>query len=254
MKNWLKEGESKLEKLLEKIENHPLTRQIQADEAAETLTARKQAAGQIETLRKEQAETITRLQAVAAEKEQIYLQAKAAFEIAGAAWNRARGELRAENTELDRQIRIQSEVLIESADQALDEGIQFFRDQLDELRKPGRIESRGRSAERNIFTEKIKITSESNNGAVLDAINYCRAAIDRLEMLKLEPALDLKEIEAMKSGIPKLDVFSEFSGEKPMPGSKGVNPLQLAKSEDQQAWEIGKINEKFKKIMRRKTA
>ena len=117
------------------------------------------------------------------------------------------------------------------------------------MRQPGRIESRGRTSERNLFTEQVKVTSESNKGAVIDAINYCRASIDQLEKMKLKPEIDLQEIESIKAGIPKLDVFNEFSGERAIEGSKGINPRHLLKSDDQTAWELGKINEKFKKLM-----
>ena len=142
MKTWELEGAQKFEKLLQKFENHPLTQSIRADEASETLSARQRAAVRIEVLKKEQSEAITRLQAVSAEKETKFNQAKAAFEIAGAAWNAARAALTANNTEIERQIRVLENTLYESFDPAIDEAIQFFRNHLDYLRSPGRIDSR----------------------------------------------------------------------------------------------------------------
>jgi hypothetical protein len=233
MKNWRDEGEAKLAKLLKKIETHPLTTKIRQDEAAGTLTQRQQAAGKIEALRKEQSETGARLQSISAEKEAEFLKAKAAMEAAGAAFNQARAALRAENTDFDREISIQSEILIESADPAIDEAIDFFRVKLDELRKPGRIDSRGRTAERNIFSMTKKISVESNKDEILGALDYCMAAIKALEVMKLEPELNVQGIEKMKAEIPSIDNYSEFTSVKPLPKVCAELPR---KSESQENW------------------
>jgi hypothetical protein len=45
-----------------------------------------------------------------------------------------------------------------------------------------------------------------------------------LEMLKLSPDLDLQKIEEMKMRIPDIGVNTESTVEKPLPGSRGVNP------------------------------
>ena len=91
MKSWEIAGQEKFENLLKKFENHPLTQTIRQDEAAKEMTKRQQAAWQIEILKSQQRETVKHLQAVAAEKEAVYLKAKTAMEAAGAAFNQARG-------------------------------------------------------------------------------------------------------------------------------------------------------------------
>jgi hypothetical protein len=57
---------------------------------------------------------------------------------------------------------------------------------------------------------------------------------------------------AKKLQIEKEDDYEETSAIRAMPGSKGVNPRDLPKSDSQLEWEIGKLNEKFKEIMKRK--
>jgi hypothetical protein len=53
------------------------------------------------------------------------------------------------------------------------------------------------------------------------------AAIKELEGMKLTPALDLQKIEALKKGIPPIDVYTEYTGEKPMPGSVDMPRREL---------------------------
>jgi ATP-dependent protease HslVU (ClpYQ) peptidase subunit len=85
----------------------------------------------------------------------------------------------------------------------------------------------------NIFTEKVTLKVESDIDAINSALQYCMAAIKALEMLKLSSALDIQKIEAMKKATPDINVFTEFTSEKPLPGSRGVNPLNLLKSDSQ---------------------
>jgi len=54
-----------------------------------------------------------------------------------------------------------------------------------------------------------------------DAMQYCQAAITKLEQMKLLPAVDAERIAAMKAGIPRIDVYKEYTGERPM--KKGVS-------------------------------
>ena len=249
MKTREKEEMEKAEKLLATIEKHPLMQQILAEKAAEILAKRQEAAGKIEALRKEQAEVIPRLRSDIDAKEATYKKAKAALDAATGECNKAKYELSSESNGFDTAINKQKEILIESADPAIDEAIAFFREKLDWLRSPGRISSNALGGERNLFTETVTLTAESNAAAVLGAMEYCQSAIKALEMLKLWPALDLQKIEAMKKGIPDIGIYTESTGEKPLPGSKGVNPLNLLKSDSQTDWELGKLNEKFKKLM-----
>jgi hypothetical protein len=241
----------KLEKMIEKLEEHPIIQQILADESAQNIARRREAAGKIEDLEKAQAEALPKLHANVDEKEADFFRAKAAFENASSEFNLARHELTAATHNYERQINAFKNVLFESCDPVIDETIQFFREKLDWLRRPGRISCDARGSERNLFNETMTLTSESNKNAVLQAMSYCREAIAALELLKFEPECDSARIEEMKAGIPPIDVFAESSVKKALPGSKIPTAMQLLKSDDQINWEIGKINEKVRKILKR---
>lgn len=249
----MKEHERKeferLEELRKTIEASPLTQQIKAEKAAEVLAKRREAAEKIEVLKKAQADSLPKLQADLAGKEAEYLKAKAEMEVAGGEFQSARAKLSMESQSFDNEIRRQEQALIETADPRIDETIQFFRDKLDELRKPGKISSRGMNVERNLFTDTKTITVETNKDAVRDALAYCQAVIKGLEALKLSPEFHIEGIQELKDALPSIEVYKEVTGEKPLPGSKGVNPRHLLKSDSQMDWELGKLNEKFKKLM-----
>jgi len=251
----MKEHEEKelerLEALRKTIEKSPLTKQIIAQEAAEVLKTRREAAGKIEVLKKAQADSLPKLQAVEEEKEAKYLKAKAALRAASDEFQAAHLALSSENNNFDTDIRNLESILFESADPQIEAAITFFRGKLDDLRKPGRISSRGMNVKRNMFTDTKTLTTETNADAVHAAILFCRGAIEALEMLKLSPALDLQKIEEIKKRIPDIEVYTESTGEKPLEGSRGINPRHLLKSDSQMDWEIGKLNEKFKKLMGR---
>jgi hypothetical protein len=241
----------KMEKLREIIERSPLTQQIKAEKAAETLAKRQEAAGKLEALRKEQEEVIPKLREVVEDKEREYLKAQVALNVLLGEIQRARAELSSENNSFDTDIRQQETILFKTVDPIIDEAIEFFRSKLDDLRKPGRISSRGMDVNVNMFTEMKTLTTETNKGAVLGAIRYCMEAIKELEALKLSRKFNIEGIKKIKDEIPSIEVFEETSGEKPLPGSKGVNPRSLLPSDSEMDWKVGNLMEKFKRIMGR---
>ncbi len=251
MKKEEREKEEKLAGLLKDVEGHPMMKAILAEKAAAVLAKRTEAAGKIEVVKKEQEEVIPKLQAAVKDKEAEYLKVKAALQTANDEIRSARAALSSENNNFDTEIRNQEAILFETADPRIDEGIEFFRAKLDDLRKPGRISSRGMKVERNLVTDTKTLTTESNVQAIHDALAYCQAAIKSLEQMKLSPALNLEGIEELKAVIPYIDIFIETTSTKPIPGSKGINPRDLLKSDSQLDWEMGKLNEKFKKLMGR---
>ena len=248
MKKEEKLKEERLAELLKKADGHPMMKAILAEEAAAILEKRKEAAGKIEVLKKEQSEVIPRLRADIEAREEKYKKAKAALDILLGEFQSAKAELSSENNNFETAIRNQEAVLIESADPAIDEGIEFFRGKLGWLRSPGRISRTAGGSERNIFTMKKIVKEESNVDAINSALQYCMAAIKELERMKLTPALDAEKIERMKAGVPSIDVYTEVTGEKPME-KINTDPRSLFKSDSQMDWELGKLNEKFKKVM-----
>ena len=241
---------AEMEKLLKTIEGHPLTQQIMAEKAAEILAKRRAAAEAIEVLKKEREEKILRLQADIEAKEAKYKKAKAALDADLGELKSVRAALSAENNNFDTAIRNHETVLIETADPSISSAIEFFQAKLDDLRKPGRISSRGMTVERNIFTDTKTVTVETNKDAVLGALAYCQAAIRGLGALKLSPEFHIEGIQELKDGIPSIEVYQEDSGKKPLPGVN-TDPRSLLKSDSQLDWEIGKLMEKAKKVLGR---
>lgn len=251
MKEATAKKEEKLAELLKEAEDSPIMKTLRAEKAVATLATRTEAAGKIEAAKKERDEVIPKLLADRDEKEKKYLAAKVAMEAAGSEFQTARVALSSGSQSFDNAICRQEQILIDSADPAINEAITFFKEKLDYLRSPGRISIDHAGGERNIFTEKVTLKVESNAGAINSALQYCMAAIKALEILKLSPSLDIQKIEEMKKGIPDIDIYTGSEGEKPLPGSKGVNPLHLLKSDSEIDWSLGKLNEKFKKVMGR---
>ncbi len=240
----------KAEKLIAELDAHPATTKYREDKAAEILAKRRETTGRIEALRNEQAATIPKLEAERDATEGKYVEAKAALVGLADDCRTATLALRTEGLRFNADIVKCENLLFETADPLIDEAITFFRDKLDELRKPGRIDRRGGSTEKNIFTWRKKTTEESNVQAILDAMAYGLAAIPELERMKLSPELDRARIEGMKAGIPRIDVYTESTVEKPME-KVNTDPRSLLPSDSEMQWSIGKLNEKFKKVMGR---
>jgi hypothetical protein len=216
MKATEREALEKAEKLLSTIEKHPLTTKIREDEAAAILTTRQEAAGKIETLRKVQVDSLSKLQAVEKKKEKKLKEAKASMETALNELRTAQAALFRENSDFHSAIGIHERVLLDTYCPEIDEAIQFFRDKLDYLRSPGRINKVGRKDENNLILWKKKTLSESNIQAIHLAIGYCQNAITELEKTKLIPELNLQKIQGLKDGIPSIDIYTESQGTKPM--------------------------------------
>ncbi|MBA4417242.1 MAG: hypothetical protein C0392_04935 [Syntrophus sp. (in: bacteria)] len=249
MKQDTKEAE-KIKELLKEAQDHPLMKQIIAEKEAAILATRTEAAKKIESAKKEREEVIPKLQADLEAKEAKYKSAKEVLDGAGGEFQKARAALSGESYQFDIAIRQHEAVLYETADPRIDKAITFFRDRFEGLRVKD-INAQQRTGETNLYAETKEIFTYSNVAAIKNALACCRAAIDELEQMKLTPDMNAERIEALQKGIPDADELTKYTGGKPLPGSRDFNPLHLLKSDDQLSWEIGKIAEKFKKVMRR---
>jgi hypothetical protein len=215
MKNDTKEAE-KLEELLKKADAHPAIKMIRQEEADKILEERLLAAAKLRELGKEAEEVIPKLQADLAEVEDELKRYDEERKVILDRLSTARVKLAEAKGDLERETRQAETVLLGNYDSGIDEALQFFRDKLDWLRKPGRVNRIGRHAERNIFTMRKTVKEETNLYAIHETLRYCQAAIKELEKMKLTPALDIKRIQAIKDAIPSIDVYQEVTGEKPM--------------------------------------
>jgi hypothetical protein len=213
-----------LKKAAENLEKTPMAIAFRAEEAARVLAIRQEAALKIEALAKERDAVIPRLQADIKGKEAEYRKAKIALDTATDEYSRARYNLSSENRVFDSQITKLEADLVGTADPALDAAIIFFREKLGWLRTPGRLSYIKAGSEKNIYADTKTVIEENNEPAVLSALEYCMAAIDELERMKLEPSLDTEKILDLKLGIPDIGVFTaveakrELNSDEPKPG------------------------------------
>jgi isoleucyl-tRNA synthetase len=217
-----KKGVNQMNKSVEKTEmpewftNHPSVQSILAERVATTLATRMEATRKIEVSKKERDEVIPKLQAELKVKEKEYLKTKAAMQAASDEFRASKAALLSEDSRISHEIGQQEQILIDTADPKIDEAIQFFRAKLDWLRSPGRISKTVGGSERDLFPWTKTVSAETNAPAVRSALAYCQSAIKELEKLKLSPALDIQKIEKLKDGIPRIDIYEEIQGEKPM--------------------------------------
>lgn len=239
----------KLEELRKTIEASPLTQKIKEEKAAEILAKRREAAGKIESLKKQTEETIPKFLADVEAKEKKYKEAKGTMDLALAEFREAKAELTSESWQFDNAINSQEAVLYETADPIIDETITFFRDKHAALcRKTP--DSQTRKTGSNVFAMVKEFITFSNVGSIKSALAYCQTAIRELENMKLTPALNLARIETLKKKIPNSDEMEEIIGEKPFP-RVNVDPSLLRSSDSEDAWSMRKLNDDFKRLMRK---
>lgn len=251
MKEKQREEAEKMQKILKDAENHPLMLKIKAERAAEVLAQRRAAAAKIADLKKglgahaeKQAEIDTmedQLAALDAERKNLQMEI-----------NSNRGFIATERLSIEAQVRALEAKLEETADPAIDEAIDHFQKKLTWLRTDGRISKNAVKAETNIFTMTKATTVETNYNAVMAALEYCQRAIKVLERMRHVPDLDADIIENMKKAIPDVTHYEEITGEKDIIEPIGENhPLVRMAEDNEHDWKMGKLNEKFKKLMGR---
>jgi len=192
----------------------PLSEKLRAEKAAVILKQRQEAKAKLDRLEQERDATLPKLQEAIAEKQATYDAAKAALDAAIDGIRAARAAHVGKAHALERAIVKQAEFLSSTAPPEIEAGIDFFKAKLDWLRTPGRISRNAIGAEKNIAAWKKTVTAESNLAAVNGALGYCQAAIKKLDLMKLAPALDNEKIEKMKKEIPEIGVFTEYAGER----------------------------------------
>jgi hypothetical protein len=224
MKKIDKEDQVKLKELLAKAEQSPIVKQLQKEEAEAVLLKRTAAFEKIKELESGRDQKFSRFQKDLQVKEENHKTAKAKYEEATNDYLKVKAEITHSGHVYERAIGNQRDILLESADPAIDEAKKFFNKKLDWLRKPGRISREIGESKKNIVNWTKKEIIRSNGPAVRDALDYCRAAINALEKAKLIPSLDVAMIEKLKKNIPDINVYASFSGHKDM--EKGLLPGQ----------------------------
>lgn len=208
--------------LLTLLEGNPLVQRIKAEKEAEILEKRREAEAKLLSLQAEAEALPTAEEAMADLKLELSRKEEEVKKIREEISRRV-FENRGRRLELEREMRQAEGILLETYDKRIDETINLFMEKLDWLRRPERISSDNARGETNLFTEKKTITVRSNVNRIKGAMQYTQSAIKELEKMKLLPEVDLEKIERLKGGIPRIDEYDEFAGEKPLPkGPSGI--------------------------------
>ena len=110
---------------------------------------------------------------------------------------------------LGRGIQKQEAILFETRDPAIDEAILFFRGRTTGIRLPSAIHRAAFKGPKHPANNKQEVRRSTNRPAIMEAIGYMTEAIEELERMRLSPECDVARIEALKSGIPSIDAFTE---------------------------------------------
>ena len=232
---------------LKMIKDHPLTRKLEAEKAAQTLAEREQAAAALADAEQEKAVKLPPLQDRIAE---IEAEIKAHDLARNGILDRL-GQARLakilEVGRLDGMTRDAETALNTSYDRRIDADLEFFRDRFEAIRqKP--INRDTAKSWRNLLTLKRGLIYRSNGEAIQKALGYCRQAIDRLEAMKFEPSYPAAEVEAIKKAIPDTSEMTEYNAEKSIRSEGDANPRWALPSADQFDWQMGKLKEKCRKM------
>jgi len=195
---------SKLEELLSKIKDHPILKKIWADEAKKLLEKRTAAAERIKALQLEAATKLKELREDEKVKKAKCDEAKQQYHIAMNEWGTAWRQSFSASNHYYNLISQEKDKLIETYDrEKIDKAIEFFDKKLAWLRTSGTIYSDVTETTSPI-TLKKKVEIRSNFQPINAALTYCMSAMEKLDKLKLLPAIDNTAIESLKAGIPAI--------------------------------------------------
>ena len=232
------------------LEKDPTFQALPEKKEVENLKVRRAAAAAVKKTQKELEAELPPLRNVVAEVEQ---ELKSHAEIHVALMDKLRAAKLALAQEQGRLERVKNEtekVLLTTYDQSIDEAIEFFRTQFENIRQRSVHHDR-HGADLDLIHLTKKFRNRSNYPAICAGLVYCREAIDALEVAKLQPKFAVDKIEALKKNIPDTNEMTETDTEKPMAGSKGFRPRDLLPSDDQLDFEMEQLDAKFKKVIKR---
>ena len=116
----------KLKSLLKEAEDSPFIKKILAEKAKETLKKRREVADKIEVLKKDRDATIPNLQTNLTEKEEQSKKAKEKYDATIAELQKSKTALSSQSFQFSHQISLLKDQLFETADEKIDEAIEFF--------------------------------------------------------------------------------------------------------------------------------
>ena len=211
------ETKNEKQEIPEWFATHPLAAAFKQEQALETLKQRQDSAGRLESILADIRAGFPEQEAsLASVLEDLKQAEKHVIDLRAEAMETGR-TLQIAKADLDRKRQAVEVSLYSTYDPRIDEAQDFFRTKLDDLRRPGVLDTRPMGASRNLIKMNKVVKMESNFDAVNEAMQYCRGAITRLESLKLIPEFPESEIEGLKEGIPSIDRYQEYTAERSLP-------------------------------------
>ena len=213
--------------LLEKLNLHPITKQIEKEERERVNQERKEAAARRDKLLKELSKVAIEDKETAGIRTELR-QSEETVKILKERLAARVADRRSKVFTLEHKAGVEAAFLAETADPGLDLAVKFFRDKFESYRRPGALNSDVAVDNRlNVVNLTYDITRRSNSPAIKAAMDYCRAAIEKLEALKLLPVFDQAAVDDLKAGIPSIEVFTESSRKKLADGAHSSKALAL---------------------------
>lgn len=210
-----KTDEQTARELLRELENSPLVQEIKSLKAQEAQAQRTEWADQIEALEAEKSETLPDLQEKHKEALEVVKSAQDALREAERNASLAyHDEWRLANR-IDSQIKFLKGELLANYDPAIDEAIEFFREEHERVRKVSAT-TYGAAEEVNLISLEQQYSRETNYPAICARLAYCRESIKLLEECKLVPEYDPELFVRLKADLPSLDDLTEYRAERPV--------------------------------------
>lgn len=210
-------NEAKLNQLIQDLEENPMVIETRLLKEKERREQRQAATKKIAELEKDKAEQCGQLQGELKEKQANYERLKAECDASKNEVFQVKARLLGISTSLDNKISRERAILWETADNTIDKAVEFFQERIKYFSEPGRISKQAYRTGTDLFSMGKKTQARTNYPAITEALTYCRKALRELDALKLSAENPAARIEALKVGIPKVDSFTTYDGEKPLP-------------------------------------
>jgi len=195
---------------------HPVTKTIFAKHEDDTRARRKLARQIIDRVKHEQEKAMPGLYEVISRAEEALAEAKKNVIEKEKALTWTTHKRLTTSLDASQAIQAQESILFETAPPIINEGIKYFQDKLDEIRKNG-IKRQEYPGKQNLYTEKREPFSYSNIEAINACMEYLRAGIAEMESWKLQliPDQELKDrLAKLKRGIPNIDEMKLYEKNK----------------------------------------
>ena len=240
------------EKVIEKIQQSDFYRGLIEQEKAELVEKRKAAAEALATIDGETEKKIRGIIKTISEAEKVAAEAEKAHQEARARVDALRAERAGAGAGAERQKRAHHAFLFDTADNRIDQAVQWFRDRFDELRRGTAIQQRHRG-KFDLLHLTREISTVSNHQARVAALAYCRSAIETLQGMKLQAEVDQEALQALAKGLPNPEMaFTETTGRKPEKDISDVPYWARFKSDDLHELEMDHLMKKADSLKRKR--